>query len=149
MHQLVFKKDPVLSLFHFTNCQAQTCYTGEACCRPCVLFFCLCCFSSSGTDSSAVLTSLGVDTASIEWTAQPFWIVVKLPVFCLSFVTLRSTHQRYVGKWRRESVAVLHWESYLCTTYLPSVHLLVCMHACSYGTPELTDWSGIEFVVWK
>ena len=32
----------------------------------CVLFICLCCFSSSGTDSSEVLTSVGVDTASIE-----------------------------------------------------------------------------------
>ena len=31
-----------------------------------VLFFCLCCSSSSGTDSSGVLTYLGVDTASIE-----------------------------------------------------------------------------------
>ena len=31
-----------------------------------VLFICLCCVSSPGTDSNEVLTSLGVDTASIE-----------------------------------------------------------------------------------
>ena len=49
----------------------------------------------------------------------------ELVCFCLPFVTLRTTHEHYVGKWRRESVAVLHWQSCLCNTYLPSVPLLV------------------------
>ena len=109
----------------------------------CVLFFCLCCSSSSGTDSSGVLTSLGVDTASIEWTAQPLWIVVNWSVFCLSFVTLRMTHQHhYVRRWRRESVAVLHWQSYLCTSYLPSVSLLVCGLLWLSGAHWL-KWNGV------
>ena len=53
-----------------------------------VLFFCLCCSSSSGTDSSAVLTSLGVDTASIERTAQPLWIVVNCGLFSVCPMSL-------------------------------------------------------------
>ena len=57
--------DPVLFLFQFTPCQTQNCYAGEACGHMCFVLLSVL-FSSTGTDSSELLTSLGVDTASIE-----------------------------------------------------------------------------------
>ena len=86
MHQLTYP-DPVLFLFQFTPCQTQNCYAGEACCHMCFVLLSVL-FSSTGTDSSELLTSLGVDTASIEWTAQPLWIVVNL--VCFLFVLCHS-----------------------------------------------------------
>ena len=144
MHQLSSKKTQCVAPLSFHSFSNTDPATQERPVVTCVLFFCLCCSSSSGTDSSGVLTSLGVDTASIEWTAQPLWIVVNCSVFCLSFVPLRMTrHQHYyVRRWRRESVAVLHWQSYLCAAYVPSVPLLVC-RLLWHSRARWLKWNGV------
>ena len=142
MHQLVFIKDPVCCPSFISLLVKHRLATQKRPVVTCFLFFCLCCSSCSGTDSSGVLTSLSVDTASIEYTAQPLWIVVIWSVSCLSFVILRRTHQHYVRRWRRESVAAPHWQSYLCTTYLPSVTLPVCGLLWHSRTHWL-KWNGV------
>ena len=38
-----WKKTSVLPLFHFTPCQTQTCYTGEACCHMCFVHLSVLC----------------------------------------------------------------------------------------------------------
>ena len=70
------------------------------------------------------------------------WIVVNWSVFCLSFVTLRTTHQHYVSRWRRESVAVTHLQSSLCTAYLPSVTLPVC-GLLWHSRAHWLKWNGV------
>ena len=79
MHQFVFK-DPVCCSSFTSLLFKHRHVTQERPVVTCFLSFYVCCSSSYGTESK-VLLSLGVNAASIELTAQTFWIVVKLVYF--------------------------------------------------------------------
>ena len=103
------KRPSVLSLFHFTPCQTQTCYTGEACCHMCFVLLSVL-FQQLWYRQQCSAHIFGCEYCKYRMNCSPTLDCGELwSVFCLSYLTLRSAHQHYyVRRWRRESVAVLH-----------------------------------------